>query len=187
MHLCPNCGYRFSDKTPGSIDGFEEFWTAYRGGRVGTKATAMSSWARISPDDALRAQIMAAVEAQKRTRNWILGFKPMAATWLNQRRWEERVEPSCCTSDGLDRLVSAYLHHKGLSSAGDAPPSLRADAFDLLALFGGDDASAAHCIRDVKARMEGEGMSWTLRTVIRWAPEWMGQKAKHEIEAQKSA
>ena len=36
--------------------------------------------------------ILAAVEAQKQTRQWIDGYIPMMTTWLNQQRWEAKIE-----------------------------------------------------------------------------------------------
>ena len=54
-------------------------------------------------DDDLMVHILAAVAAQKRTEQWQREggrFVPMAATWINQRRWEDEVAPAPAAETG---------------------------------------------------------------------------------------
>lgn len=76
-------------------DGFSAFWQAYP--RKVNKVGAWKSWKRISPDHALQARIIAAVEAHKRGDQWTKDdgrFIPHPATWLNQERWGDELRPS---------------------------------------------------------------------------------------------
>lgn len=78
----------------GAGDGFAKFWQAYPR-RVG-KANALKAWGKLSPDDDLTEKIVGAVERQKRTDQWQRDegrYIPHPATWLNQRRWEDEIEP----------------------------------------------------------------------------------------------
>ncbi|HOE12056.1 MAG TPA: hypothetical protein PLQ35_15165 [bacterium] len=73
---------------------FEEFWKAYppRGNppaREG-KAAAKKAWGKINPSRELARQIREAVEKKKACKQWKdPQYIPLAATWLNQRRWED--------------------------------------------------------------------------------------------------
>lgn len=71
--------------------GFDRFWQAYP--RKDGKANALKSWRKISPDEALLETIIDAVTRQKQGPNWQKEggkYIPFPATWLNQRRWEDR-------------------------------------------------------------------------------------------------
>ena len=71
---------------------FEAFWTAYP--RKTAKGEARKAWAKLDPVGGLLDTIMAAVEAQKNSRQWLTDngrFIPHASTWLNQARWEDEV------------------------------------------------------------------------------------------------
>ena len=69
-------------------EGFAEFWAAYPKGKP--RHPALKSWRSLKPDAELRAKIMAALEAHKRSRQWQNPqYVPHPATWLNQRRWED--------------------------------------------------------------------------------------------------
>lgn len=75
--------------------GFETFWAAYP--RKTAKANAAKAFARLKPDDALLARILAAVSRQQTSEQWAKDggqFVPHAATWLNGRRWEDEVAQS---------------------------------------------------------------------------------------------
>lgn len=75
--------------------GFEEFWEKYP--RKTAKAKAKASWAKLKPSPELLSVILLAVENQKTWRQWLEGFVPHPATWLNGRRWEDEkpvAEPS---------------------------------------------------------------------------------------------
>jgi hypothetical protein len=74
-----------------STEDFSIFWEAYP--RKTSKATALKSWLKIRPDAALLDVILAAVEAQSKSPQWVKDdgqFIPHPATWLNQRRWEDK-------------------------------------------------------------------------------------------------
>lgn len=74
------------------MDKFATFWGAYP--RKEAKAVAVKAWAKLKPDAALLGVILAAIARQKEGRQWQEGFVPHAATWLNQRRWEDEPEVS---------------------------------------------------------------------------------------------
>jgi hypothetical protein len=70
--------------------GFEQFWQAYP--RKDAKSDAAKAYARLKPDEALQATILAALRRQAQSDQWKrdgVKFVPHAATWLNGRRWED--------------------------------------------------------------------------------------------------
>lgn len=79
---------------------FEAFWKFYRaipgeGGqpRNEKRAEAVKAWDKLRPDDKLVDRIGRALQKQLRTADWRKGVGiPMAATYLNQRRWEDAEE-----------------------------------------------------------------------------------------------
>lgn len=72
------------------MNGFDAFWTAYPR-RVGKKP-AERAWAKLQPDEALVQRMLAAIDAQRP--GWTeLRFVPHPATWLNQERWTDEVNP----------------------------------------------------------------------------------------------
>lgn len=79
---------------------FEAFWKFYRsipgeGGqpRNEKRAEAVRAWDKLRPDDKLVDRIGRALQRQLRTADWRKGVGiPMAATYLNQRRWEDAEE-----------------------------------------------------------------------------------------------
>ena len=71
---------------------FAAFWTAYP--RKTAKPAASTAFARIDPDDATFAAMLAALDRQRRSADWCKDggrFIPHPATWLNQRRWEDQL------------------------------------------------------------------------------------------------
>ena len=73
---------------------FDRFWVAYP--RHQGKETARKAWAKIRPDDALLAEMLAALERQRASDQWRRDggqFIPYPATWLNGRRWEDEPTP----------------------------------------------------------------------------------------------
>ena len=82
-------------KINGVAHGFAEFYASYP--RRLNRAEAEKAWIKLSPDEALRTTIMAAVAAQKNSVQWRKdngAFIPHPASWLNARRWEdEAVQP----------------------------------------------------------------------------------------------
>lgn len=77
--------------------GFEAVWAVYL--RHTAEARARRQWARLNPDAALRARILAAVVAQAAGSEWQRLVRedkrhliPMLSTWLHGRRWEDEVD-----------------------------------------------------------------------------------------------
>jgi hypothetical protein len=73
--------------------GFKEFWAAYP--RKKSKAAAERAWAKIRPGEELQAEILAALEQAKQSRDWQKEggqYIPYPATWLNARGWEDELE-----------------------------------------------------------------------------------------------
>ncbi len=80
---------------------FAAFWTAYP--RKTAKPAAITAFARIDPDDATFAAMLAALDRQRRSPDWCKDdgrFIPHPATWLNQRRWED-LPPEVATTPVL--------------------------------------------------------------------------------------
>lgn len=76
------------------LEGFAEFWAAYP--RKKSKATAERAWAKIRPGKELQAEILAALEQAKQSREWQKEdgqYIPYPASWLNARGWEDELEP----------------------------------------------------------------------------------------------
>ena len=69
-------------------DGFAEFWMSYP--KKQSKATAVRAWRRVPKGE--RPAVMAALEKHKTLPQWTRDggqYIPLAASWLNQRRWED--------------------------------------------------------------------------------------------------
>ncbi len=73
---------------------FEEFWKLYP--RKVAKANAKKSWLRLVKTDSQAQVVTKALRTQIAAQDWLskdIQFIPHAATWLNQQRWEDEVEP----------------------------------------------------------------------------------------------
>ena len=71
-------------------DLFAQFWAAYP--KRKDRAKAQKAFAKLHPDEQLLAEILAALDWQKKTPDWLKDggqFVPYAATYLNGRRWED--------------------------------------------------------------------------------------------------
>ena len=69
---------------------FEQFWAAYPGG--GSRMKAVTAWDDLKPDDALIDEMARALKRQMASRQWRDGVGiPHASTWLNQRRWTDKL------------------------------------------------------------------------------------------------
>ncbi|XXQ55631.1 helix-turn-helix domain-containing protein [Xenophilus aerolatus] len=88
--------------------GFEAVWAVYL--RHTAEARARRQWARLNPDAALRARILAAVVAQAAGSEWQRLVRedkrhliPMLSTWLHGRRWEDAVDgkPDCALAPAV--------------------------------------------------------------------------------------
>lgn len=100
---------------------FEQFWAVYP--KKIAKPKAILAWNKISADTELLQKILAALESQKRSENWLKDggqFIPYPATYLNNRRWEDTVETPANSNnssfdiDELDRLaLEKYRRNNG--------------------------------------------------------------------------
>lgn len=54
---------------------------------------AERAWRKLNPDDALTAQLIADVRERRTGRKWAEGFVDYPAKYLNQRIWEDDIEP----------------------------------------------------------------------------------------------
>lgn len=87
---------------------FDTFWSAYP--RKDKKADALKAFAKLDPDADLLADMVARVELLKQTDEWLKDagqFIPLAASWLNGRRWEDEAPQVGYTADEL-RVIDAY-------------------------------------------------------------------------------
>ncbi len=69
---------------------FAQFWAAYP--KRKDKIKAQKAFNKLNPDEALLAEILAALDWQKQSPDWLKNggqFVPYAATYLNGRRWED--------------------------------------------------------------------------------------------------
>lgn len=89
-----NRGYEESRHEDTLTGGFEDFWKAYP--KKADKQKALEVWNKISPNDALRQTILAAIERQKASEQWQKDkgqYIPLPTTWLNRKRWEDEITP----------------------------------------------------------------------------------------------
>jgi hypothetical protein len=87
--------------------GFEEFWREYPR-KVG-KDAARREWLKRSPNPALRAEIMAALERHKASPQWQKEggqFIPHPRTWLHHGRWQDELDPQGFTAADADAQAS---------------------------------------------------------------------------------
>lgn len=88
----PPSGERESEQSQDGPRRFAEFWAAYP--RKRSRGQAIKAWEKLRPDDALVDRILEAVEAAKRSRDWLKdggAFIPHPATWLNAQGWEDEL------------------------------------------------------------------------------------------------
>jgi hypothetical protein len=81
-------------------DRFQEFWDQYphRGGAKKGKASAQKAWAKAIRARASPAQIIAGALRYAGDRQVMAGYAKDPASWLNQKGWEDEVEPDHGTS-----------------------------------------------------------------------------------------
>jgi hypothetical protein len=104
-------------RAAGEPTGFVEFWSAYP--KHADKADARKAWVKLSPGDALRLEILRAVESQRRSEQWTREggrFIPHPATWLGGRRWEDELP-----EDQGDDLEAAALRQYRAENAKGVP------------------------------------------------------------------
>jgi hypothetical protein len=71
---------------------FDAFWMAYP--RKTNKQAARKAWDRLKPGDDLLKTMLAAIERQRRSPQWVKDggqYIPHPSTWLNGRRWEDDI------------------------------------------------------------------------------------------------
>jgi hypothetical protein len=92
---------------------FSVFWDEYPNKKG--KALAEASWTKLNPDDPLFDLILSRLQTAKRSRDWLKDggeFIPMPSTWLNQRRWEDELQPAVINAvagNGQPGPSSAHL------------------------------------------------------------------------------
>ena len=80
---------------PDPSKGFDEFWAAYPR-KVGKK-TAQQSWKAVCRTGPPLAEILKAIETQKKSRQWRERggeFIPHPTTWLNRGGWDDQLQPA---------------------------------------------------------------------------------------------
>jgi hypothetical protein len=83
------------DRAKSAIDlvGFDRFWQAYP--RKTSKQASVKAWIALHPNEALQAQIIAAIAQHKKSMQWAdPKYIPHPSTWLNGKRWEDELPPA---------------------------------------------------------------------------------------------
>lgn len=83
-------------KGGGVVNLFERFWAAYpyKEGKKPKKQNARRAWEKLNPDLSLGRIMSRALERDKLSEQWTRDngrYIPHAATWLNERRWEDEL------------------------------------------------------------------------------------------------
>ena len=92
LNLIPDSTICSPSASESAEDGFAEFWSVYP--RKVAKPQALKAWKKIKPAGQLLADLIAALEKQKVSADWLKDggrFVPFPATWLNGRRWEDEM------------------------------------------------------------------------------------------------
>ena len=73
---------------------FDEFWATWPSSsrKVG-KAAVLAKWEKHNLDE-VADTIISNVNTLKSSQQWTSGYEPAPLTYINQRRWEDEVEPS---------------------------------------------------------------------------------------------
>lgn len=97
-----------TDSGDGShVDRFDDFWKAYPR-KVGKEA-ARKVWRRLKPTASLHAKILSSIEKTKNSGQWRQDngmYIPNPATWLNQGRWDDEMQP-------IPRSLSKNIRNMG--------------------------------------------------------------------------
>lgn len=86
---------------------FSEFWKTYP--KKASKPAAEKAYRKLNPSPTLQAQMLAAVALQAKSHDWTKDncqFVPHAATWLNNRRWEDQLPA------GVESQISRFAGAK---------------------------------------------------------------------------
>lgn len=68
---------------------FEDFWEAFP--RKRAKLDAMRAWAKLKPTEDTVAQMLTAIDEQRRCKQWRDGYIPYPATWLRRGGWMDEL------------------------------------------------------------------------------------------------
>ena len=81
---------RAREKPQGATSSFDEFWSAYPTKKG--KQDAIRAFAKLDPDEV--AQAIADIPARLASdKDWLGGYIPHPATYLNGKRWEDEITP----------------------------------------------------------------------------------------------
>lgn len=86
---------------------FERFWDAFP--RKQGKSAARRAWQGIHPDPELQDRIFNALDAQRRSTNWLKDagrFIPSPARWLSDARWEDELTQAPSLSERTVEALS---------------------------------------------------------------------------------
>lgn len=95
-------------------DLFPVFWERYP--LKVKKPKALSAFLKLKPDRALLDNMLEAIERQKQSRSWRKDngqFIPHPATWLNNRQWEDSVEPDLPEGSVWDEFIGKPEEEEG--------------------------------------------------------------------------
>jgi hypothetical protein len=80
------------EKKKKPLAGFEDFYKAYP--KKKSKGQAEKTWNKLSPDNNLLTLILTALEAAKKSEDWLKEdgkYIPHPSTWLNAKGWEDEI------------------------------------------------------------------------------------------------
>lgn len=163
----------FGEIEPQHDQEFHRFWTEYP--RKVAKQAALVAWRRLNPSATTRAAIFDALDWQRTQATWIDQrgrFVPHAATWLNQRRWEDerpqdarRFESFVDASELVSLLGRAGVNtHTRLEFFQNAT---LAESDDALVLTIPDAADRAYVSRNFFASIQEAAKSRGMKLVLR--------------------
>lgn len=92
---------------------FNEFWAAYP--KKQAKGAAFKTWKRLKPSQELTDKMIAAIEAQKRSEQWMTEggrFIPNPATWLNGERWEDEITGGGTSAVNSGNFSDSYSYEQ---------------------------------------------------------------------------
>lgn len=97
-----------AEETP---EGFTDFWEKYphRGGAKKGKAAAVSAWRRAIRAGRSPQEITAAAIRYSADRQVIAGYAKDPATWLNQKGWQDEIEPGAVSGHGTSGQGSGMV------------------------------------------------------------------------------
>jgi len=89
-------------------DLFEEFWLEYP--RKEAKIVARKSFNKAIQKVTLQS-MLDAIRKQSKSEQWAKGFIPHAATWLNQERWTDELQPPTIQTKSAIAPWQAQIMH----------------------------------------------------------------------------